>query len=113
MGMIGTIQAFSTAGYRSIREIEIQFDHVNLITGPNGCGKTNLFNAFRLIRAATEGRLSEAIAREGSLESILWAGDRKEGPVRLSISLSADPFSYQLVLGLRPQSEFPLFPLDP
>lgn len=111
--MVGTIQAFSTDGYRSIRKIDVQFKGVNLITGPNGCGKTNLFNAMRLIRAATDGRLCEAIAREGGFQSILWAGDRYEGPVRMSVSLKAEPFEYKLVLGLRPASESPLFPLDP
>ena len=111
--MTGRIQSFAAEGYRSIREIEVRFDDVNLITGPNGCGKTNLFNAFRLIRAAMEGRLSHAIALEGGFESILWAGDRKKGVVRMGVSLIADPFEYKLVLGLRPVSELPLFPLDP
>jgi predicted ATPase len=31
----------------------------------------------------------------------------------MSVSLVSDPFEYQLVLGLRPANEMPLFPLDP
>lgn len=111
--MTGQVQSFSVEGYRSIKSLDVRFDFVNLVTGPNGCGKSNLFNAFRLVRAATEGRLSQAIAEEGGLDSILWAGPRDDAPVRMSLNLKADPFEYRLVLGLRPASEFPLFPLDP
>jgi predicted ATPase len=66
-----------------------------------------------MVKAASEGKLSQAIAEEGGMESILWAGPKKEGPVRMSVAVRADPFEYELVLGLKPLSEMPLFPLDP
>jgi len=111
--MTGRVSRLTVEGFRSIRGLEIVFGDVNLITGANGCGKSNLFNAFKLVKSAMEGRLVEAIASEGGLESIMWAGPRDKGPVRLKISIVADPFEYSLELGLRPASEFPLFPLDP
>jgi predicted ATPase len=110
---IGQAQTLEIVGYRSIKRIDITFDSVNVVTGPNGCGKSNLFNAFRLIKAATEGRLSKAIVEEGGLDSILWAGPAQKGPARMSIALSAHPFDYSLELGTRPASEFSLFPKDP
>lgn len=100
-------------GFRSIRNLEVTFGDVNLVTGANGCGKSNLFDAFRLVKAAVEGRLAQATADQGGMASILWAGPRDKGPVRLKLTVVAEPYEYRLELGLRPASEFPLFPLDP
>ncbi len=111
--MHGRIQRLKVEGYRSIRDLDIDFSDVNVVTGPNGCGKSNLFNAFRLLADAVKGNLAESLAREGGLESALWAGPRKKGPVELLLEVVSEPFEYTLKLGLRPCSELPLFPLDP
>ncbi|HEY3782225.1 MAG TPA: AAA family ATPase [Fimbriimonadaceae bacterium] len=110
---LGHVRSFTVKGYRSIRRLDIAFGDVNVVTGPNGCGKSNLFNAFRLVKSATEGRLSRSIAEEGGMGSVMWAGVRDKGPGRTSIALEAEPFEYELELGIRPMSEFPVFPHDP
>lgn len=43
----------------------------------------------------------------------MWAGSRLKGPIRIKISVAVDPFDYTIELGLRPESEVPLFPTDP
>src|SRR5438105_4979510 len=111
--MTGQVQSLTVEGFRSIRDLTVDFDRVNVITGPNGCGKSNLFNAFRLLKASVEGRLSQEIASTGGLESIMWAGKRQQGPVRMKLSVVADPFEYSVTLGYRPDNEAPLFPKDP
>lgn len=111
--MEGRVQALSVEGFRSVRGLEVKFGDVNLITGANGCGKSNLFNAFRLIKSAVTGGLAKALADEGGLDSVLWAGPRSKGPVRMRIGAQIGHFEYVIELGLRPASEFPLFPTDP
>lgn len=111
--MTGHVQSLSVEGFRSIRDLTVEFDAVNVITGPNGCGKSNLFNAFKLVKASVQGRLSEEIAGAGGLESIMWAGRRPDGPVRMRLAVQADPFEYTVELGYRPINEAPLFPKDP
>lgn len=107
------VQEFRVERYRSVYDLHVRLGPVNVVTGANGCGKSNLFNAFVLLRETLLGSLGGRLVREGGLKSILWAGPRTDRRAFLRLSLKADPFEYSMELGLRPESEFPLFPLDP
>lgn len=61
-----TIQQLTLNGFRSIRNVQLTLGRVNVISGPNGCGKSNLYKAVRLIHEAASGRLSLALAEEGA-----------------------------------------------
>lgn len=60
------IQQLQLSGFRSIRNLQLQLGRLNVISGPNGCGKSNLYKAVRLIHEAACGRLSAALAEEGA-----------------------------------------------
>jgi predicted ATPase len=69
--------------------------------GANGVGKTNLYKALGLLRCAAEGTITRAIAEEGGIESVLWAGVRRRGmPVRLVLKAHFDEMEYGLEVGL-------------
>mgnify|MGYP002785193464 CR=1 FL=1 len=110
------ILEFSVKGYRSLQDIEVKLDNLNIITGPNGCGKSNLYNAIYLLAKSAEGSLAKTLALEGGMPSVLWAGDRKANqskkPIRMILSVRTDVFSYEIALGL-PQVSLSLFGLDP
>src|SRR5512141_2086676 len=59
------IKKLNIEGYRSIRDLSLHLLPINVLTGPNGCGKSNLYNSLVLIARAAEGRLARAIAEEG------------------------------------------------
>ena len=65
------------AGYRSVRSIHFPVRQLSVLVGANGVGKTNLYRALELVRAAATGELTMAIAREGGLASVMWAGRRR------------------------------------
>ena len=74
----------SIENYRSIRALHLPVGALNVFVGRNGTGKTNLYRALALLREAASGRITRAIATEGGVESVLWAGERKRGPVLLT-----------------------------
>ena len=46
------IKTLSIQGYRSIQNMRLSMDNINVIVGSNGCGKSNLYKAVHLIAKA-------------------------------------------------------------
>jgi predicted ATPase len=110
------LNAVSIKGYRSIRNLYLPVEACSIFIGANGVGKTNLYKALGLLRAAAAGAITRAIADEGGIESVMWAGARRKSePVRLILKAHFDelaygvevglPHSYEVELGLRQPTE--------
>jgi len=99
------ILEFSVQGYRSLQDLTLSLNNINVITGPNGCGKSNLYHAISLLGKSSSGNLAKTLAIEGGMPSALWAGQRKQltrtkQPVRMTLTVKTDTFSYEIALGL-------------
>ena len=68
------IKAFAVSNYRSLKSIVSPLAGLNVVTGPNGCGKSNLYKSLRLLAETTKGNLVSSIAQEGGLDYTFWAG---------------------------------------
>ncbi len=110
---IPRLERLTVRGYRSLLDVSVEVGPVTVVQGGNGTGKSNLYRALGLAHAAATGSLARAIAAEGGMGSILWAGPRRKGPQRVEIDVQWVDLRYRLVLGL-PQTVGPdPFPLDP
>ena len=115
--------------YRSLLKLVLPLQGLNVITGPNGSGKSNLYRALRLLAETAHGGVTTALAREGGLQSTLWAGPekistgmrrgvvpvqgvRRKESVRLRLGYGSDDFGYAISLGL-PVPSKSAFALDP
>ena len=116
------IRQIHAAGYRSVRELSLELQPINVLTGPNGCGKSNLYNSLMLIARAAQGQFARAIAEEGGTPSVFWAGgeriryQRKKPPKRIILGFEGEDYGYELQAGLPSPNEHALgtmFKLDP
>jgi predicted ATPase len=125
------IETLAISGYRSIRNLVLPLGRLNLITGANGTGKSNLYRALRLLADAALNTVVASLAREGGLPSTLWAGPEVigqavrrgdfsvQGTVRqesisLKLGFAGDPYGYCIDLGYPPPPPpATLFNLDP
>ncbi|MEJ1967707.1 MAG: AAA family ATPase [Rhizomicrobium sp.] len=107
------LSAVSIEGYRSVRRLTLPLSGLSVFVGGNGVGKTNLYRALGLLQAAAQGGITRAIAQEGGVGSVLWAGPRSKGkPVRLALRAHFDVFEYGIEIGLPGPSEA-AFALEP
>ncbi len=123
------INSIAIGNYRSLLHLVIPLANLNVITGPNASGKSNLYKALRLLAETAQGGVVNALAREGGLESTFWAGPErlsrrmksgdvpvqggpKQARTRLRLGFATDEFSYAISLGL-PTPSRSAFSLDP
>jgi predicted ATPase len=126
------LTVLAISNYRSLRKLVLPLQALNVITGANGSGKSNLYRALRLLAETAQGRVIPSLAREGGLQSTLWAGPEatsrsvRQGdhpvqgtvrtqPVNLRLGFGGDEFGYLIELGLPPQAKGSpsAFRLDP
>ena len=126
------INTLAIGNYRSLLNLVIPFGSLNVITGENASGKSNLYKALRLLSETAQGGVINSLAREGGLNSTFWAGpenisDRmrkgevaiqggpKQKASRLRLGFSGDAFGYSISLGLPPPGNLgpTAFALDP
>jgi predicted ATPase len=112
------ITALAVENYRSLRRLVLAVGRLNVVTGPNGSGKSSLYRALRLLAGSASNGAVAALAREGGLESAMWAGSPDEGrsmrsgrgrPLvqggaerRLLLGFAGDEFGYAIDLGVPP-----------
>jgi len=68
------LQTLAVQNYRTLRDFVIPLEPLNLITGANCSGKSNIYKALRLLAETAQGGVIGSLAREGGLASTLWAG---------------------------------------
>lgn len=125
------IHTLAISGYRSLRNLILPLDRLNVVTGANGSGKSSLYRALRLLGDAALNTVVASLAREGGLPSTLWAGPEEIGravrqgefqveptvrrkPISLKLGFVAEPYSYSIDLGYPPPPPpATLFNLDP
>lgn len=98
-------------GYRSLRDFRLSLGRINVVTGGNGVGKSNLYRALAMLQRMADGRFAEAVAQEGGMPSLLWAGERrKEESKRITWELSHEDFEFSMECGLSPADRNPVKP---
>ncbi|TWD82746.1 putative ATPase [Kribbella amoyensis] len=123
------LRTVAVENYRSLRRVVMPLGRLSVVTGSNGSGKSSLYKALRLLADASRNGAVSALAREGGLQSTLWAGPEqlgsavrrgehrvqgtvRSGPVSLLLGFASDDYGYAMDFGL-PTPPAGAFALDP
>ncbi len=89
------------AGWKSIREAEIEFRQLNVLIGGNGAGKSNLVSFFKLMNEMMGGRFQVQVGTTGGAESLLHHGAKRtpaiEADFRFTIDQGQNSYFLRLV----------------
>lgn len=108
------LESLRVRGYRSLLDLKVKPGPVTIVTGGNGVGKSNLYRSLLLLHRMAEGRFAEAVAAEGGMPSILWAGERFGGAApAIHWDVACGSFEFSLSCGLSPADAFSAFKTDP
>ena len=114
------LNTLAIANYRSIRHMVLPLGRLNVVTGANGTGKSNLYKALRLLADTARGGVIASLAWEGGFASTLWAGPenisarmksgsvpvegghKRREPVNLRLGFCDEDVGYAIDIGLPP-----------
>jgi len=68
------IEHIQIQGYKSIKDIKIELNSINVLIGANGAGKSNLVSFFKLLKAISNQQLQRFVLEEGKADDLLYFG---------------------------------------
>jgi AAA domain-containing protein len=74
---VAQLTSLRLAGWKSIRDAEIELRPLNVLIGANGAGKSNLVSFFKLTSEMMDGRFQEHVGTTGGAESLLHYGSKR------------------------------------
>lgn len=60
--------------YKSIKDLSLPLNRLNVLIGSNGAGKSNLISFFELVKAIYEQRLGSYTLSKGGIDNLLRQG---------------------------------------
>jgi predicted ATPase len=70
------LKRISLRGFKSVEEMDLELQSLNVLIGANGAGKSNLVSFFKMLNEMMGGRLQQYIGTSGRAQSLLHFGPK-------------------------------------
>lgn len=100
------LRKISIAGYKSIKNLELELAPINVFIGANGSGKSNFLSFFQMLQAMMQapGKLKVFVGRSGGASSLLFESPKHSPQIaaELSYQTESGQQDYAFTLGYAP-----------
>jgi len=82
-------------GYKSIKQLELKLNPINILIGSNGVGKSNFISFFKLVNNIYEQRLQQYSLKSGA-DNLLYYGRKETDEIKGYLSFGDNAYSFEL-----------------
>lgn len=94
------------SNYKSIRNLDLELDALNVFIGANGSGKSNFVGVFKFLNHLIEGNLQTYTAERGGANIILHFGSKQSEEMSFFLSFENGINGYECTLGAGAEDNF-------
>lgn len=91
------LQSIKVAGFRSIQDIDLSIDNLNILIGQNGAGKSNFIEVFRFLYEILNQRLQIYTGRKDGADKLLHYGRRQTQEIFIGLRFPPNHYSVALI----------------
>lgn len=95
--------------YRSLADVNVDFEPLTVLVGPNGSGKSNLVDALRFVADALQRGLDVAIGKRNGISALRrWSAKGRPYDVEIKLSFKTEGLEgeYLFILGSERRGEY-------
>ncbi len=85
------------SGFKSFEKVELELTDLNVVIGPNGCGKSNLIGAFKFLERIVSERLQLTVAEQGGAARFLHHGPKHTNSIGLRFEFGKNRYEVDAV----------------
>ena len=93
----GIIKNIKIKGFKSIENIDLPLEPLNIIIGSNGVGKTNFINAFKFLNQIVNKNLQNYITLSGGADIFLYFGSKHTDKIEIILDFDVNAYSISLI----------------
>ena len=91
------IRRVEISGYKSIRDMKLDLESLNVLIGPNGSGKSNFLDFFEFMNAVPGRNLQAYVSARGGAEAFLHFGSARTAGIKACFSFGDRCYRVELV----------------
>ena len=100
------LEHIEVRGFKSIREMSLSLNRLNVLIGANGAGKTNFIGLFKLLNQIVEKNLQTYVAQMGGANTFLYFGQKITKEIFINLRIDLNGYEAVLVPSARDELFF-------